>query len=112
MSNATGTVYLPPPETSSAVSGDVVGYFMYQGTCDVACTRIFPTSKEAWDHNRTDEAYGDCTCGKESTPVILHTDYGGGLHWSSSACLQCKAITGRSARTRGGSAAWGRVGHA
>lgn len=94
MSNATGIVYLPRPEGSSADYGDVVGYYIYQGTCDTACTRIHPTSDEAWDHNRTDGAYAECTCGNPPTPVVLYSQYGNGFSWDSSACLTCRAITG------------------
>lgn len=93
MSNAIGYVYAVSTDPE-AEHGPLLGHFIYFGTSDFACTAIFPTSEEAWKANRTDAAYRECTCGKESTPVILHSTYGGGFSWDSMVCLPCGAITG------------------
>lgn len=93
MSHATGFVYLPSTDPNQDYGGRV-GYFIYNGTCDIACTRIFPTENEAWDTVRTPASHAKCTCGGEPTPVVLRTTYGGGFDWESKVCLVCKSIVG------------------
>lgn len=95
MSNAIGYVYSVPTESDPENEhGDLLGYFIYFGTCDTACTAIFPTSEEAWNANRTEAANAECHCNKSRSHVILHSTYGNGFSWESMACLSCKAITG------------------
>ena len=93
MSNATGYVYLPPAHPAQRY-GERVGFFIYGGTCDVAYTRISATQDEAWSYNRKPEGDAKCSCGQPPVPVILHSTYGGGADWASTACLKCGAITG------------------
>ena len=86
MSHANGEVVDPR-------TGARLGWFEYNGTCDVCCTRIYPTREGMCDNWRADNIRG-CSCGKPPVAVILYTDYGYGFHWPGSACLGCGAIVG------------------
>lgn len=70
--------------------GKVVGFFEYNGTTDLACTRVFPTRDEL-DANWRGSVFADCRCGKPPADVILYTAYHD-FHWPGSACLACMAI--------------------
>lgn len=73
--------------------GKVVGRYEYNGTADVAMSRIFDTNDELKQHWRTEHADdAECTCGQPPADVILYSDYGGGFHWPAKACLKCHAI--------------------
>ncbi len=72
-------------------AGKTVGWYEYNGTADVCCTRIFDSIDLLSEHWRKD-VDAECKCGKKPTPVILYTNYGGGYYWLGKACLQCKAI--------------------
>jgi len=87
MSHATGTVYSTDRST-------ILGYFEYNGTCDVACTAIQKTQEALNENWRGPGCMKECSCGKEPTDVVLHSDYGSGFHWDSKACLECMAICG------------------
>lgn len=98
MSNAIGYVYDTPSTDSKLEHGETLGYFIYFGSNDSACTAIFSSADAAWKANRTDAAYADCTCDKASKHVILHSTYGNGFSWESMACFRCNAITGYRSR--------------
>jgi hypothetical protein len=70
----------------------VIGYFEYNGTVDVALPAIWNTMDEVHDNWRKQE-WRSCTC---STPqvseVTLYSSYGSGFHWKSKACLSCRTI--------------------
>jgi hypothetical protein len=88
MSHAIGEVYLP--------EGTLIGAFEYDGTIDWACTAIVKHRDELEATWRSPANQRCCNCPvKGSVPVILWTDYGGGFYWDSTACLKCRAITGR-----------------
>jgi hypothetical protein len=84
MSHASGEIWSP--------SGELLGYFEYNGTVDCVCTRVYPTF-EQMDENWHADNSRTCTCGGESSPVILYTTYGPGFHWPGKACFKCSAIT-------------------
>lgn len=85
MSHALGEVWTP--------AGELLGYFEYNGTVDITCTRIYESEDELFANWRADN-FRDCQCQNEDVPVILYTNYGGGFYWNGDACLVCKAITG------------------
>lgn len=72
---------------------NIVGHFEYNGTTDVACSKIYESHDEMQKHWR-DGAEAKCTCGERPTDVLLYTDYADGHYWPSTACLKCGAITG------------------
>src|SRR4051812_49050638 len=76
--------------------GRVVGFFEYNGTCDVACNRIFCDRNNLWDNHWRTQYVNDaaCVCGEESPgqEVILYADYADGFHWPATACLTCGVI--------------------
>jgi hypothetical protein len=84
MSHAVGEVW--------TVTGELKGYFEYNGTADVACTKIFLTETDLWNNWRKN-VYANCTCEDKNTLVILYSDYGYGFCWLGKACLICNAIT-------------------
>lgn len=87
MSHDTGTVWSSDHKT-------ILGYFEYNGTCDVACTAIQKTLEELSTHWRGPGCERECSCGKEPMNVILHSAYGSGFEWCSTACLECMSICG------------------
>lgn len=72
-------------------NGQVLGFFEYNGTCDVAISTIWQTRKELEENWRSDTS-NKCECGEPPEEVILYADYGDGFHWSAKVCLRCKAI--------------------
>lgn len=77
------------------VDGKVVAYFEYNGTADVAISKIYPNE---WKRNNKWRTNGDerwllCTCEDESCRVkcVLQTLP---LTWNSEICLFCMVITG------------------
>lgn len=84
MSHANGQVF--------KLTGELLGWFEYNGTEDTACSRIYATKQEMKAHWRTDNER-ECTCGKLPQSVILFTDYGSGFRWKAEACMACLAIT-------------------
>lgn len=88
MSHAWGCVHLVP-------SGEIVGWYEYNGTGDVACSAIQPTYDDVCRLWRTAENHRECTCGvRVEVPVRLWSDYGNGFGWLSLACLTCGVILG------------------
>jgi hypothetical protein len=85
MSHATGKVFT---DTDTPIA-----YFDYDGTCDFAVRKLYLTSDEMWEHVR-EEPDSQCSCGNPPIEVILETDYGNGIEWYSTACLNCMTITG------------------
>jgi hypothetical protein len=94
MSRAVGEVW---------VDGELKGYFVYNGTVDLICSRIYLDFDEFMEiglgrRSTTDEEtpvlFRDCTCNpKTETPAILYTNYGDGWYWLGTVCLKCMAIT-------------------
>lgn len=74
--------------------GQVLGHFEYNGTADVACTRIAVSEDDMQRTWRSKDNMAVCTCGQPPSRVYLFTNYGSGFGWWSRACLQCRAITG------------------
>lgn len=73
----------------------LVGHYKYNGSSDVACTRIFKTFDELWENwGSLKVSDAQCTCGQPPQDVILYSDYGGGFHWPGKACLKCETIIG------------------
>ena len=72
---------------------NVVGYFVYDGTVDVARPNIYKTAEEIHDNWNADGWSHKCECG-EWEDVILYSLYGGGFHWDAKACLKCGVIHG------------------
>ena len=92
MSHDRGRVYAMDDET-------LLGFFEYDGTCDVACTTIVATDIELHANWRSPANMRECACTPiVKTPVILYSEYGCGFDWESHACLACKAITGHRSR--------------
>jgi hypothetical protein len=83
MSHAHGEVYQ---------GGRIVGYYEYDGTADIACSRI-QESPEAVNASWRGDNWRECECGQDAEDVILYSDYGDGFHWPAKACLRCHAIT-------------------
>lgn len=73
------------------VNTQIVGYFEYNGTCDVVLGRIYDSLEELRENWRCGDM-GKCICGQEPSEVVLHTTYGSGFHWPGKACLKCKTI--------------------
>jgi hypothetical protein len=70
----------------------LLGFFEYNGTCDIVCTRVHPRVEGVEQNWRADNQR-ECSCGEESQPVILYTTYGDGYHWPGRVCWKCEAIT-------------------
>jgi len=68
----------------------IVFWFEYNGTSDYAVSDIYPTEEEMHDNWRKGERK-KCTCGNLE-PVVIHTNYAGGIDWEGEACRTCKAI--------------------
>lgn len=73
-------------------TGNVVAYFEYDGY--IALPTLFSSQEELNENYKEDQPDVKCTCGKPSTSVDLEADYGGGIDWASSICLNCMCITG------------------
>lgn len=83
MSHSMGTVY--------DTNGNVVAYFEYNGTSDVAVSHLCTTRDEVWETWR-EKTWRDCECGLQPQAAVLHSEYGGGFSWASRVCLNCRAI--------------------
>lgn len=70
--------------------GDVIGWFEYDGTFDVALPQVFATCEELSEHWREDQPQS-CKC--YGDPVELNADYGHGITWSARMCFKHKFIT-------------------
>ena len=73
-------------------AGKVIGYFEYNGTCDVAISAIWDTYDEMHEHWRSG-VWNNCTCHEQPTEVLIWTSYGAGFYWPGKVCLPCRAIT-------------------
>lgn len=69
-------------------------YFEYNGTIDLALPFLYRTSEELEENWRRSDTTS-CICGSESEEVYLHTVYGNGFGWESTACIKCMCITGK-----------------
>ena len=72
-------------------NGQVLGFFEYNSTSDVAISAIWPTYEELHENWRSG-IWNRCACGDPPQEVVLYTNYGQGFHWSAKVCLRCKAI--------------------
>ncbi len=73
--------------------GLLVGYFEYNGTVDVCCTRVQRAPEGVSAHWRSEGNSSACSCAGSGQPVVLYTTYGGGFYWSGRVCWNCMAIT-------------------
>ena len=91
MSRAWGSVHLLP-------SGAIAGWYIYNGTSDVAHSAIFDTYEKmcgAWSHATDDSWDRSCECSAQvAAPVRIWSDYGYGFGWLGVACLSCMTIIG------------------
>lgn len=88
MSHTTGKVF--------AQSGELIGFFEYDGTSDFACTSVKRTTEEVSRDWRSPAAWEKCQCVDSTSrvSVVLHSNYGGCTQWASEVCTACMAITG------------------
>lgn len=82
MSHAYGEVW--------SLAGQILGHFEYNGTVDVACSRVHLTQDEVREHWREDNSR-QCPC--EGKIVILWTNYGYGFYWLAKYCSLHMVIT-------------------
>lgn len=70
-------------------------YGEYNGTCDVMCSALWPTSEQVEEHWRSPANQRVCNCpgAPKSEPVRIWTSYGRGFHWAAMACRRCGAVT-------------------
>lgn len=88
MSHAYGKVY-------RLSNRSLIGHFEYNGTCDCACSAIFPTQEELTSAWRSDAIHRECACADSTiVDVWLSADYGGGVEFASKACTRCMTIVG------------------
>lgn len=74
------------------VDGQVVAYFEYNGTVDIALPKLWKTQQEVSDNWRRGP-WVVCSCDpKTETPATLYSSYGFGFHWQGTVCLTCMAI--------------------
>lgn len=69
----------------------LIVFFEYQGSVDLAYSKLWATEDEVCDHWRQ---YTGETCRCEGEPVTVCTIYGGGFWWQALACRKCMEITG------------------
>jgi hypothetical protein len=72
--------------------GSLLGYFEYNGTCDVVCTRVHLKAEDVRANWRMDNDR-KCVCAGSGQDVLLYTTYGGGFYWDGRVCWNCMAIT-------------------
>jgi hypothetical protein len=84
MSHAWGEVW--------SEDGKLYGFFEYDGTSDVVCTRIH-LDRVGVEANWRKDNWRKCTCGSLGQPVILYTSYGFGFYWPGRVCWGCLAVT-------------------
>jgi hypothetical protein len=70
----------------------LLGYFEYNGTVDIACSRIYNTEAELELHWSGDNVR-TCNCGATGQSVVLYSHYGFGFWWPGRVCWHCMAIT-------------------
>jgi hypothetical protein len=69
----------------------LLGWFEYNGTSDIACTRVYNTREEMLANWRGNNSRS-CFCKAVGQSVILYTDYGNGYHWPGRVCWNCMSI--------------------
>lgn len=85
MSHSYGKVY--------EKEGKLIGYFEYNGTCDVALSAIQKTAEDVNKYWRSNQNCRECLCKSPiEKDVILWTDYGDGFYWNAKICENCMAI--------------------
>lgn len=83
-------------------AGAIVAHAMYCGTTDRLWTRLYATSREAWDHygatyhQDADDGpwLAHVKCDHEPEHGYAYTNYGGGFHWPVAYCLICGLALG------------------
>ncbi len=73
--------------------GEVVAFFEYDGTADMAYPTLRKTQQEVWHNWRKEDFSRRCTCGQPSEVVTIRSFYGAGHEWQGKACLTCMVIT-------------------
>lgn len=77
----------------SAGSGEILGWFEYNGTSDLCQPKVFASREELKANWRTRD-WPDCSCSpRKEVPVILETDYGAGFRAEGAWCPVCRVIT-------------------
>ena len=86
MSHATGEVL--------SLTRERLGWFEYNGTCDVCCARVYKNEEDLHENWRADNRR-ECVEPQRHTQeeVILFSHYGGGFYWLGKVCFSCMAIT-------------------
>jgi hypothetical protein len=74
---------------------DKVEYWaIYHGTVGIMGGSLHDNLDNAWgDASDKGPSHPDCSCGQEED-VTVAVDYGGGFHWSGTACRHCMAFIG------------------
>lgn len=71
-------------------AGEFIGYGVYSGTSDVLAPHV---SQECdWVEGGWDRLE---TCEHDGEPCVIYSDYGGGNHWPSTLCRECRVVKGR-----------------
>lgn len=73
--------------------GEVVAFFIYNGTVDIACSALSGSREEAWEDWSKGDLDRHCTCRQPAEAVTLRSFYGGGHDWPAKVCLNCMVIT-------------------
>jgi hypothetical protein len=87
MSHSHGEIWSP--------EGQRLGWFEYNGNCDVVCTRVYKPEEDMYMHWRKDNLR---QCQDEAghqarwQDVVLYTSYGWGFHWPGKVCWDCQAV--------------------
>lgn len=93
MSKAWGCVHSVP-------DGAIIGWYLYNGTSDIACSSIFESYDALlaeWRGETDEDRYRLCSTSDVQHvhgPVRLWSDYGSGFGWLAVACLTCRVIIG------------------
>lgn len=70
----------------------LVLYGEYNGTSDLMILALYSTREERNARWREEHREPACSCGGDE-PVLLWTDYGGGMTWPGRACRTCRCVT-------------------
>lgn len=71
----------------------IQAYFEYDGTSDIALSRIYLTTDEM-NENWRKQVWTTCTATDHvRTPCWLFSSYGNGFFWYGEVCMKCMCIT-------------------
>lgn len=96
MSHASGRIYTlladdRPGGTGPKIKGNLIGWFEYNGTVDIALPTIFANADELSAAWRTHGFENQCACTVDLADVRIETDYAD-YWWHGKACLTHKCI--------------------